>query len=170
MAKMKKKLIIHVIIGFVVGAAMGMLIAWLGSFLNGEKLMENTWITTKVGRGGAIALQVVVGGLLGCACVTGMVLYEIEKWSLALATVVHFLVIMVSFTIASFSMGWFAGSIKYFFIAIGCNAVGFAIIWVIMYLLWKREVKRMNEELKEYKNAADRNDVPKNEDKDLSDK
>ena len=156
MSKWAKKIVLHAVIGFVVGAAVGLLIAWLASLpSDGSRLMEFSPVTKKVGFAGAIALQILVSGLLGCVSVSGMLLYEIEKWSLALATVVHFLAIMAFFTLASFSMGWFAGNVAYFFIAVACNAVGFAVIWVIMYLLWKKEVRKMNEDLREYKKETD---------------
>ena len=102
---MKKKLIVHIIVGFVVGVAVGLLIAWLGSLSDGTKLMEFSPVAKKIGRGGAVALQILVSGVLGCVSVTGMLLYEIDKWSLALATVVHLLAIIAFFSIASFSMG-----------------------------------------------------------------
>ena len=78
-------------------------------------------------------------------------MYEIEKWSLALATFVHYISIMAVFTAASFGLGWFSESLIAYFIAVSCETVGFAIIWIIMYSLWKKTVKEMNEELKKYK-------------------
>lgn len=153
MSKMKKKLIVHIIVGFVVGVAVGLLIAWIGSLSDGTKLMEFSPVSKKIGRGGAVALQILVSGVLGCVSVTGMLLYEIDKWSLALATVVHLLAIIAFFSIASFSMGWFDADLKYYFIAVACNAVGFAVIWIIMYCIWKKEVRKMNEELKKYKDG-----------------
>ena len=151
--KMKKSLILHVVIGFFAGMAVGVLIPTF-SVLFGDRdfsgFMTYAPLAKAVGRAGAIALQLVVSGILGAVSFGGMLLYEIERWSLALATFVHFLSIMAVFTAASFGLGWFSDSLASYFIAVSCEAVAFAIIWLIMYLRWKKTVKEMNEELKEY--------------------
>lgn len=150
---LKKKLIVHVIIGFVIGMAVGILIPLITRLATGKDLADfliYAPLADKIGRAGAIALQIVVSGLLGSVSVGGMLLYEIEKWSLALATFVHFIAIMAVFSAASFGLGWFVDNLASYFIAVACEAVAFAIIWVIMYLHWKKTVKEMNEELKQY--------------------
>ena len=160
---MKKKLLVHLIVGFVLGVAIGLGIAWLETLSSGGRLMEHSFIAERVGLGGAITLQTLLSGVLGCVSVTGMLLYEIDKWSLAKATVVHYVAIIAAFSLASFSLGWFVSAIAYYFVAVACNTVGFFIIWLIMYLLWKKEVKKMNEELSSYKEEQAKSNEEQNE-------
>ena len=150
----KKKLILHISIGFIIGALVGILIPMISSLASTgdfSEFMEYALLTAKIGKAGAIIVQLIISGLFGCVCVGGMLLYEIEKWSLALATFVHYISIMAVFTAASFGLGWFSESLIAYFIAVSCETVGFAIIWIIMYSQWKKTVKEINEDLEKYK-------------------
>ena len=153
--KMKKKLVIHLIVGFVVGGGVGNLLAFLFSLAsggNGEAYgIVSAQLTEKIGFGGAIALQTILCALFGMGSIGGMLLYEIDKWSLAKATIVHYVLIESCFVGCSFILHWFPMQFVYYAISIGAMTVGFFIIWVCMYLAWKREVRKMNEELDEYK-------------------
>lgn len=73
---------------------------------------------------------------------------------MTLATVAHFLLIIAAFSLAAFSMRWFENNIIAYVIAVACNAVGFAIIWIVMYFRWKRTVAEMNDDLKKYQESA----------------
>ena len=146
----KKKLFIHSVVGFLLGAGVGNLIAFLlGSSSDGG--IVSVELVAKTGLAGAIVLQTFLSGLLGMISVGGMLLYEIDKWSLAKATIVHFVSIAACFVGIAIILHWFPLIFVYYAIALGAMAVGFFIIWIIMYLLWKKEVNRMNQELKEYK-------------------
>ena len=151
MRKMKKKLFIHLIVGFVVGAGIGNLIAFLFSTLSGGDGIVAAELVAKTGTAGAIVLQTFLSGILGLVSIGGMLLYEIDKWSLAKATIVHFVSISACFVGVSLILHWFPLRFAYYAIALGAMAVGFIIIWVCMYLAWKKEVREMNEELNEYK-------------------
>lgn len=150
MRKMKK-LIIRLIVGFVVGAGIGDLIAFLLSALSGGDGIVAAELVTKTGTAGAIILQTFLSGVLGLVSIGGMLLYEIDKWSLAKATVVHFVSISACFVGSSLILHWFPLQFAYYAISVGAMTVGFFIIWLCMYLAWKKEVRKMNEELNEYK-------------------
>ena len=147
---MKNKIAIYLIVGFTVGAAIGDLIAFLSATLSGGEGIVAAELVTKIGLVGAIVLQTFLSGILGLISIGGMLLYEIEKWSLAKATIVHFLSIAICFVGISLVLRWFPVKFSYYAVALGAMAVGFVIIWVIMYLKWKKEVREMNEELSEY--------------------
>ena len=150
MKKYKKKIIIRLIVGFVLGAGIGNLVALLFGSLSGGGIVSAE-LVDKIGLAGAIILQTLFSGILGVASVGGMLLYEIDNWSLATATTVHFLSISVCFVVTSVILNWLPPDVLYYAIAIGAMALGFTCIWMIMYLRWKKEVGKMNEELKEYK-------------------
>ena len=150
--EMKKKRILYPVVGFAIGVIIGFLISSIGTIAQGGKvLMEFSPLNEKVGLGGTIALQLVLSGVLGAVSVGGMLFYEIEKWSLALATGVHYLSIMTTFSAISFALGWFGETLVGYFIAVACETVAFAIIWLFMYFRWKKTVREMNDELKKYK-------------------
>ena len=148
---MKKKLILHLIVGFVVGAVVGNLIAFLFGVASGENDIVAKELAAKTGLAGAICLQTFLCGLFGMGSIGGMLLYEIDKWSLAKATIVHYLLIVVCFVGCSLILRWFPAKFVYYAISVGAMTVGFAAIWLGMYLAWKKEVEKMNEELDEYK-------------------
>ena len=150
--KRKKKLVLHLVGGFFVGAGIGNLIAFLFGTASGGGIVAAE-LVAKAGLAGAIVLQTFLSGILGLVSIGGMLLYEIDKWSLAKATVVHFLLIAACFVGCSLILHWFPLQFSYYAISLGAMAVGFAIIWVIMDLIWKKEVKKMNEELDEYKKS-----------------
>ncbi len=160
--KMKKKIILFPTLGFVLGAVIGFLIALTGTLAQGGKiLMELSPLAEKVGLAGAIALQIGLSGVLGCVSFSGMLLYEIDSWSLALATGTHYLSIMGTFATISYGLGWFGSSWIGYAIAAACNTVAFAIIWFIMYYAWKKTVREMNDELKKYKEETQREKTEK---------
>ena len=80
-----------------------------------------------------------------------MTFYDIDKWSLLSATISHLVSIIISFTIAYFSLGWGERSIIIYFIIFASEIVIFSIIWYIMYTMWKKSIKELNGDLVKYK-------------------
>ena len=153
MSKMnvKKRILIHLTIGFVGGAVLGDLIALILSVASGSGVQVVSAVrAAQLTLPGAIILQTVLSGLLGAAGVGGMLYYDIERWSLLAATSVHYVSVMACFVGASMAMEWFPLRWAYYLISIAAMTAAFALIWLIMYLKWKREVKKMNEDLKKY--------------------
>ena len=123
----KQRIILHLAVGFVLGGALGNLIALIVSVASGSGVHVVSQVrAAQLTLPGAVILQTVLAGLLGMAGVGGMLYYDVERWSLLGATAVHYLISIAAMTAA------------------------FATIWLIMYLKWKREVKKMNEDLKKY--------------------
>ena len=163
MEKRKKKFVVHLVVGFIVGAAIGNLIAFLMSVFTGEHgetyNIVATQLAEKIGLAGAIVLQTFLCGLFGLGSIGGMLLYEIDKWSLAKATIVHYVLIEGCFVGCSLILYWFPMQFIYYAISIGAMTVGFIIIWLFMYFAWKKEVKKMNEELNEYKKEQSKKEI-----------
>ncbi len=101
----------------------------------------------------AFLVQCLITGLYGALCISSTSIYEIEKWSLLKATVMHFFVIVVLFTVTAFSLRWiYPSDIKVALIIYVCMAVAYFIIWIILYLSYKREVRIIREDIEEFKN------------------
>ena len=102
--------------------------------------------------------DIVLGGLYGAVAMSSAVVYDIEKWSIARATAVHFLLVVGLYCLLAFSMGWFMIEEPVFWIVIAAMVVGYILIWLFLYLAYRRKIQQMNEDLKTMKslNHSDR--------------
>ena len=92
-------------IGFLLGIAVGNIIVWIGGMTSGS--MVSPELAAGMGsETGAMAFQTVLMGLYGAVSMSGMSLYEIESWTLARSTVVHYLIIAVMFLLMDKVLGW----------------------------------------------------------------
>ncbi|MBO4535138.1 MAG: DUF3021 domain-containing protein [Clostridia bacterium] len=147
----KQRIILHLAVGFVLGGALGNLIALIVSVSSGSGVHVVSQVrAAQLTLPGAVILQTVLAGLLGMAGVGGMLYYDVERWSLLGATAVHYLSVMACFVAVSFALDWLPPQWPFYLISIAAMTAAFATIWLIMYLKWKREVKKMNEDLKKY--------------------
>ena len=111
---------------------------------------------TGLSEGLAPALpHILVSGLYGAAAMGSNVFYEIESWSIARATAVHFLLVMSLYCLAALSMGWFTAEDPVFWMVIAVMAAGYILIWLFQYLCYRREIRRMNEDLKKIQSGQD---------------
>ncbi|HHX70117.1 MAG TPA: DUF3021 domain-containing protein [Gallicola sp.] len=149
---MKRKLIIRIILGFIVGAIIGNLITLLVNLGYGEKAsIVSPHQVEAIGKLWAIILQTILSGLLGVTGVGGIYFYDIESWSLLKSTIAHSLSILIGFIVVFPVLKWVPFTFWSCLIIAIIVSVVYALIWLIMYLIWKKEVEKMNEDLKSYK-------------------
>lgn len=143
---MKKRILLYCAIGFLVGMLLVMLIPAVFNLADdGTAGLVTPLLIARVGSArGALAVSFIVFGLYSTFCIGGMLLYEIESWPLALATAVHFLGIALGYVFVSLLLGWEMAGSKLLLIE-GFMAIGFVLIWLIMYLRYKAEVRELNE-------------------------
>lgn len=98
---------------------------------------------------GAASLQFILAGLLGAMFGITTLYWEIERWSLAKQTVMHFITITASMLIVAYICNWMEHSIKGFAIWIGMFIVIYVIIWIICYTSFKRKINAVNKKLAE---------------------
>ena len=129
------------ILGFLLGAAIGNLIAWFfGSYVS-------SMLVARMGSvPAAILVQSLVSGLYGSFALTGTLFYDVEQWSLTRSSVMHFLVIAVLYVPTAMFLGW-ANSATEILIVEGILLVAYFIIWLVIYLRYKKEVRSLNEML-----------------------
>ena len=144
---MKKKLLIRCGVGFLLGVAMMLLIPAL--FNRGPDGTVNYCSDELIARVGgspaaAMAVSLLLYGLYGACCMGGTLLYEIERWPLALATAVHYLIIALGYALAAHLLCWNL-SLKQLLIIEALMTVGFFLIWLYMYLRYKAEVRELNQ-------------------------
>ena len=134
-------------LGFSVGILLGDGIAILaGSLSAGELVMVSGKLLDLTGDVIiAFIIQTLLSGLYGAITFGTTVFYDIERLSLIVATSLHCLVVVGLFIPLSLFLGWGTGDPLAFLIMIGCQILGFFIVWLITYLSYKKQVKELNE-------------------------
>ena len=133
--------------GFLLGMVMGNLIAWLARAPG--PVFVSTALTARMGSlTGAIIVQTLVSGLYGGIAVCGMLFYEIDHWPLAKATAVHYLIVAMLYAAMALFLGW-AERPEELVPVEGVMLVAYFLIWFIMCLRYKAQVRKLNELLKE---------------------
>ena len=145
---MKKKLLIRCALGFLFGMAAMLIVP---SLISGEPIGRVIYTDELLVRTGspaaATALSLLVMGLFGSLCMGGTLFYEIESWPLACATAAHYLIMALGYLIPNWLLCWDM-PLSLLLAIEGFMALGFALIWLIMYLRYKREVLELNKLMK----------------------
>ena len=139
--------------GFILGMAIGNIIAIITSFMTqGEALIFAPSLQEKVGSAAmALTLQTLLSGVLGSAGFGGVALYKSKKLGLLAATGIHFVLCMAAYYPIAFFLEWikpvFSDIITWFFI----EAAAFFAIWLTMYIRYRIEIRQLNELLNKEK-------------------
>ena len=148
---MKKKLLLRGLFGFPVGIAISYVITIIVSAIVGKGiyLAVTPQLVSALGNElNAVILQAVLSGLLGAGFAMASVIWELDHWSIAKQSGVYFVVIAVILLPISYVTHWMehsvAGFLTYFAIFISI----FLITWMIQYFIWKNNVKKINESVK----------------------
>ncbi|MBR3020472.1 MAG: DUF3021 domain-containing protein [Clostridia bacterium] len=137
-------------IGFLIGLAAGNLIAWFtGGVIVSPILVERMGSETA-----AIVLQTLCSGLYGAITMAGTLLYDVERMPLALATGLHCLLVIGPYMPLALLLGW-ESDVTDILIVWCFQLAAFFIIWLVMYLRYKAEVKELNELQKKEKGGKD---------------
>jgi hypothetical protein len=153
---MKKLLITRSLAGIVVGVTAVNIITILVNYLGqGQALICMPELTERLGFTTAVVVQTLLGALLGVLAIGGMCFFDIEEWSLLRASVAHFALILFSYMTIGLLLHWFSFHIIPILIMTFAIIFAYALIWLIMYLAWKREVREMNRLAEEYKKDAE---------------
>ena len=142
---MKKKIAIRLIIGFLMGiASMFIVPAMINHTTVGGIIYSDSLLSRTGSPEAATLVTLLTMGLFGTLCFGGTLFYEIERWPLALATATHFLTMSLGYLIPNRVLCWELPP-KLLLAIEGFMALGFFLIWLIMYLHYKFEVRKLNE-------------------------
>lgn len=139
---MRAKLLKLAGLGFLIGLVAGDLIAWLMSFGSGAPVSA-ALVSRTGGVPAAFLVQTLLSGLYGAAIWSGMLLYEIESWPLALSTALHYLIVAGLYVPVSLLLGW-AKSGRTLLLVELMQFVGFFLIWLFFYFRYKAQARRLN--------------------------
>ena len=149
---MLKKTLLRAGLGFLIGMFVGNLIAILTGGISPDSFIPMTPQLIGIAQGNtgvALALQTLFSGLYGAVCFAGMSLYEAERLSLAAATALHCALIVLLFIPISLLLGW-VGSIVETVIIASIQIAAFFMIWLILWTIYKKQVKELNEMQKQF--------------------
>ena len=139
-------------VGFLSGIAIGNLIAFLFAHLSGSSQLFNDSFINRFGSETmAFIIHSLLSGVHGALSFSGIIFYELEGWGLAKATILHCLLINVSFLVTGLYLEWIPSDLTTIFLSIFIITTIFFIIWIIMAARYKREVRKLNELLEKEK-------------------
>lgn len=136
-----RKSIIFSALGLIMGLAIGILLWFVG---DPQALSAKESV-------GTLIVYLVTSGIYGMISMGSSVVYDIEEWSIAKATTVHFIVTLVGFYALGMIEGWLTFGDAVFCIMSVAFVVVYFVIWMIQYLAFKRQVNEMNALLEKFK-------------------
>ena len=147
---MLKEIIKRSLLGFMIGVFVGETILILESInaADGAFYAVSAYLTSQTGSElTAVIVQYLITGILGLTFSTGSIIFELDRWSLLLQTIVHFAVTSVIMYLAGFICGWFphtAASTAIWFVMF---IIIYIIFWVSFYNYFKKKTREINETL-----------------------
>ena len=135
-------------LGILLGIAIGNLIAVITGFSTGEesRLISEGLIQKAGSEAMAFLLQTLFSGLYGAVCMAGMSLYEVEHWSMLRSYLVHYSIIILSYIPIALFLCW-VQTPKELAVITGIQTIAYFIIWLIIYAVYKAQVKELNQKL-----------------------
>ncbi|MCM1155973.1 MAG: DUF3021 domain-containing protein [Roseburia sp.] len=153
---MKKKIIMRGVLGLPIGITIGYLITIIISLGWAEGYYAPCvpeLVTVMGSEIKAVMVQALLCGLLGVGFGISGVIWEIEEWSIVKQTGIYFLIVSVIMMPAAYLTYWMEHSIAGFLSYFGIFAVIFVIVWVIMFVSGRRNVRKLNDGL--YRNKEE---------------
>ena len=146
---MVSKTIKRSVTGYVLGMAIGVIITIITGYAETGTVMyfSPELIDTMGSELGALTAQVLLSGLFGAICFATMGFHEVERLGLIGSCALHYGCIMGSFFPIALFLHWFDFDPVSIGIMVGVMTVAYFIIWFIMYLKYKAEVRELNEML-----------------------
>ena len=147
---MKKKAIKRGVLGFPLGISMGHIITIVLSLFwgNGYYSPVVPSLIDAVGSEiGAIVVQVALSGLLGASSAAASIIWEIENWSIAKQTGIHFFIISITMLPIGYFAHWMPHSLVGFLMYFGIFVAIFIAVWVINYYIMKKKIKYINKSI-----------------------
>lgn len=145
---MKSKILKLALIGFVLGMLIGNLISYLSADKSAEPLVIVSQVLIR--RTGSVEAAMIVNtllsGILGAVCMAGVIFHdpEVYDWGLTKAAVLHFLLILaVNIPIALYC-GWLKPGFPDLLIWVSFMALSYFIVWLIMFLRYRKETEELN--------------------------
>lgn len=145
MSELWKRTVILAAVGFALGILVGL------GFLSITDV--GTYYVQKGADG--LALYLALSGLLGAVGMGGTTIYSMEHWGLLRCTVTHFVITLLAYCAVGFTLGWLDLREPVTLLLFLGYVIAYFIIWLSMYIKYKRQIRRINEALKTWKARQD---------------
>ena len=144
---MIKRTIKLALYGFFIGMAIGNMILIIISLADGGGSIIFSRELLRLGgsAAGALAAETAFSGIHGAICMAGVILYDLESWSMTRVVITHYLIIMASYLSIGALLGWYSFDPLTILMIAAMMALGYFIVWIIMYLRYHAEVGALNE-------------------------
>ncbi len=139
--------------GFPIGVTISMLIVFFASLIIGEKSGETLYVLhpdaiSKYGSElNAFAVIIFTSGFLGVLYSSTSAFFEIDKWSLTKATIIHFILTTSVLLFVAHLNYWLERSLVGVLSYLIISAVIYLGIWTGMYFFWKSKIKNLNDKM-----------------------
>lgn len=145
---MINKIIKQVIKGFVYGVFIGQTILILDSLIVSKGvfhpvspyLLQHTNTIMN-----AAIIQYFITGLIGISFGTSALIFETDKWSITIQTLLHFVINSTVMFFSCYIGGLFPFTARSIFIWASIFLVIYVIMWITLTLYYRRQTKKINE-------------------------
>ncbi len=147
---MKKKIFIRSVLGFPFGLAIGYFITIIISLIWGNGYYSPCVPELIVVMGSeikAVLLQAFLCGILGSGFAASSIIWEMDNWGLVKQTGIYLLLTSVIMMPIAYVTYWMEHSLKGALSYFGIFIFIFIIMWIVQYVIAKRNVEKMNETL-----------------------
>lgn len=134
------KTVKHIGFGFVLGMAVGNLIAAL---IGHPEIVSQALLEKAGSLSAALFIQTLLSGVIGGVAWAGISFYEIESWSLLRAVALHYASIILVFMPLAFYLGWLEGPQDALVMA-GIMLAAHTMVFLIMCAVYRAEVQELN--------------------------
>ena len=144
MNKMLKKALILGAAGFVIGCCIGVIIWYFSASSDPQPKFDLINL-----------LYCLVGGIFGASAMGSAVVYDVENWSIARCTITHFVFTFAGFYLMAYIQKWgIFWNVGFLYVTIP-EVIGYIMIWLIQYLIYRKDVRKMNKDLEDLKNNTE---------------
>jgi hypothetical protein len=141
-----KKALLRGLIGIPIGIFISTTIGLIISLMIGE-LAVIPPVGASVNRLSAYVVQYIVSIGMGFAFAFGSAIFEVDNWSMAKQTTLHFLLTSVVFLPCAVLARWVEPKLLSILVYFLIFILVYIVIWIIQYLTWKDRIAKLNKRL-----------------------
>ncbi len=146
----KKTIFLRGFSGFPLGIAISHIISLVISLFigKGEYVPCTPLLVQQMGSEmNAVLLQTFFSGLLGATFAACSVIWAIDSWSILKQSGIYFAITSVVMMPVAYLLNWMQHSVSGFLLYFGIFLALFVSIWVFQYILYKPNIKTINQNL-----------------------
>jgi len=148
MEKKKSNFWNNLLFGFTTGVTIGVFVSlFVNVVLKTDYYSPATpKLVESLGSNLATLVNFLLYGVIGIVSVFSTSIYSVESLSIFVKTILHFLVVQLGIFLVSLVLDWVE---SYFIFVLPISIVIYIIIWLVIFFQQKRDIKSLNDGLKE---------------------